>query len=153
MLFLSGIRFAEVAELKAVCWLEICGRIDCRELSLSTTYKAYLIFKLTPRHNGMKFPAQQVSVSLGAQISEQQACLHPDKEEVREVYLERSNDIPPELRVPHARSDGWLEIEMGEFFNEDGGDGEVTMSFRGVKAPNWKRGLIVEGIQLRPQVT
>lgn len=143
-------RFGEVAELKAVCWLEICGRIDCRELSPNTTYKAYLIFKLTPEQNGLKYPPQQVSVSLGAQISEQQACLHPDMEEVREVYLRRGTDIPPELRVPRARNDGWMEVEMGEFFNEDGGDGEVRMIFREVKAMNWKRGLVVEGIQVRP---
>lgn len=143
-------RFAEVADLRHVCWLDIRGKIDCRELSSNTTYKAYLIFKLSPDAHGLKFPIQLVSVSLGPQISQQEVCLDPNDDEDGDWDMNEGHDIPADVRVPHARNDGWMEIEMGEFFSENGDDGEVSMSYREVEILNWKGGLIVEGILVRP---
>lgn len=136
-----------MAVLMDVCWLDICGRIDCRELSPKTAYKAYLIFNLDPESYGLKFYPQRASVRLAAQISEGEVYLRANED----LDLQEGLDTPPGVRVPQMRSDGWLEIELGEFFNEDGGDGEVSMSFREVEVLNWKRGLIVEGIQVRPK--
>ena len=48
------------------------------------------------------------------------------------------------------REDGWLEIELGEFYS-DGSDEEVKMSLKEVKGEHLKYGLIVEGIELRPK--
>ncbi|KAJ6820087.1 F-box protein PP2-B10-like [Iris pallida] len=131
-------RFAEVAELWDVCWLDIRGKIDCGALSSCTAYKAYLIFKLTREAYGFKRPPQQVSVSIGPHIVENEVCLQPENPSV-------------DHRVPRARNDGWMEIEIGDFFVGDGSEGEVTMSFRQVRSMHWKRGLIVEGIQVRPR--
>ncbi|XP_042516849.1 F-box protein PP2-B11-like [Macadamia integrifolia] len=58
-------------------------------------------------------------------------------------------DPPPE--GPKEREDGWMEIEMGEFFNERGEDGEVVMSLMEVKGGTCKSGLIIQGIELRPR--
>lgn len=44
-----------------------------------------------------------------------------------------------------------MEAEMGEFYNEDGEDEEVVMSWMEVKGGHWKKGLIVEGIEIRPK--
>ncbi|RWR96599.1 putative F-box protein PP2-B12 [Cinnamomum micranthum f. kanehirae] len=52
-------------------------------------------------------------------------------------------------QVPQARSDGWMEIEMGEFFNDEGEEGDIEMSLMEVKGGQ-KSGLIVEGIEMRP---
>ncbi|KAF7847814.1 hypothetical protein BT93_L2548 [Corymbia citriodora subsp. variegata] len=52
---------------------------------------------------------------------------------------------------PKERRYGWLEIELGEFWTRDGEDGEVEMSVLETKGGNWKGGLIVEGIKIRPK--
>ncbi|XP_020599127.1 putative F-box protein PP2-B12 [Phalaenopsis equestris] len=52
---------------------------------------------------------------------------------------------------PQLRQDGWMEILLGEFYNEDGDDGEVVMSFLEIKGGHWKSGLIVQGIEIRPK--
>ncbi|MQM16566.1 hypothetical protein Taro_049525 [Colocasia esculenta] len=57
----------------------------------------------------------------------------------------------PAREVPRARDDGWMEIKIGEFYNDKGDDGEVDMSFREIKGGHWKYGLIVEGIEVRPR--
>jgi hypothetical protein len=49
------------------------------------------------------------------------------------------------------RGYGWLEIKLGEFFNGGEDDGEVEMSVLEVKGGNWKGGLIVQGIEIRPK--
>ncbi len=48
------------------------------------------------------------------------------------------------------RKDGWIEIELGYFYN-DQGDEEVKMCLKEVKGEHLKGGLIVEGIEIRPK--
>ncbi|KAJ8753646.1 hypothetical protein K2173_025637 [Erythroxylum novogranatense] len=52
---------------------------------------------------------------------------------------------------PRERKDGWLEIELGEFYNKEGEEGEIEMSVLEIKDGNWKGGLIVQGIEIRPK--
>nr|USI00859.1 F-box domain-containing protein [Oryza sativa Japonica Group]BAD22388.1 hypothetical protein [Oryza sativa Japonica Group] len=70
----------------------------------------------------------------------------------REVALTRSRRRPEEeisaVLFPRTRADGWMEVELGEFFNEEGEDGNVNIRIFG-KGPNWKKGLIVLGIEIR----
>nr|GEX91249.1 F-box domain, phloem protein 2-like protein [Tanacetum cinerariifolium] len=54
-------------------------------------------------------------------------------------------------QVSHTkREDGWMEIELGKFSHDDGDEGEVEMMLQEHKILNWKRGLIVDGIEIRP---
>ena len=62
----------------------------------------------------------------------------------------RQRTVKGEERVPREREDGWLEIELGEFYS-DGSDEEVKVSLKEVKGEHLKGGLIVEGIELRPK--
>lgn len=156
-------RFAEVAELLSVCWLEIRGTIDSRVLSSKTTYKAYLIIKLTEEAYGLDFPSE-MGVKLGGHASTNTSYLQGERDPSRTYrhwdVLDRLNmwhsaqAVSSRIngRVPQARSDGWMEIEIGEFFNDEGEDGKVEMSLMEVKGGNWKAGLIVEGMEIRPVV-
>ncbi|KAH9611416.1 hypothetical protein KSS87_023354 [Heliosperma pusillum] len=163
-------RFPEVAELHSVCWLEITGRIKSSMLSPNTTYIAYFIFKMTDAAYGFYSP---VKVSVKTQGS---------KSESRKVYLQYEEDrnqryqirprrlslfnrirspffeVPPAAKreedkmVPKQRIDGWLEAAMGEVTIQAGEDGDVEMSVMEIEGGNWKSGLIVEGIEIRPKV-
>ena len=53
-------------------------------------------------------------------------------------------------RVPRERSDGWQEILLGEFFNDEG-VGYLEIKISETKIWNYKRGLILEGIEIRPK--
>ncbi|PRQ41762.1 putative phloem protein [Rosa chinensis] len=122
-------RFPEVAELLEVCWLEIIGKLETRLLSPSTLYKAYLLFKFTRRANGFDHLPADVTVGLeGGEQSKQTQFLHNEGE----------------------RS-GWLEIELGEFFCEGEEDGLLKMRCVAKEGLNWKSGLIVQGIEVRPK--
>lgn len=65
-----GSRFTEVAELKAVCWFEIRGKINTSMLSPRTLYKAYLVFKLTAGSYGNGFEDRPVEGIVGLVESE-----------------------------------------------------------------------------------
>ncbi|KAJ4956851.1 hypothetical protein NE237_013634 [Protea cynaroides] len=141
-------RFSEVAELLRVCWLEIRGRMKTRLLSPNTTYVAYLVFKLTDNAYGFgNAHPVEVSVKLvGGDRAEQG--------EVKLVYLNKPEETEADSRpegVPKERKDGWMEIKMGEFFNERDEDRMVEMSLMEVDDYNWKSGLIIQGIELRPK--
>ncbi|KAJ0092000.1 hypothetical protein Patl1_25949 [Pistacia atlantica] len=71
-----------------------------------------------------------------------------DNGERRNVYLDPPRNTP---KLSQKRGDGWMEIEMGEFFNENGDNGMLICSVFDFKGLHTKRGLIVEGIELRPK--
>lgn len=56
------------------------------------------------------------------------------------------------LVKPEEREDGWMEIELGEFFNEGElmNSEEIEMGGLETKRLNGKYGLIIQGIEIRP---
>ncbi|XXG89716.1 hypothetical protein AAC387_Pa12g1651 [Persea americana] len=153
-------RFPEVAELLSVCWLEISGKIDAHLLSPKTTYKAYLVIKFGEEAYGLDFPHAETSVKLGGHASNNVALLQRNETQRfhRWTALYQLNmwrraqavSNRADAQVPQSRSDGWMEIEMGEFFIDEGEEGDIEMRLMEVKGGHWKSGLIVEGIEMRP---
>ncbi|KAF8394144.1 hypothetical protein HHK36_020350 [Tetracentron sinense] len=168
--------FSEVAELLNVCWLEIHGKMETRILSLKTTYTAYLVFKFVEDGTyGLDFNPAEVSVRYVAGVEgggeTRPVYLSPNftqRQQNQNVprqlgLVSRRRRLSHVLRLPaptaseregqhpKERVDRWMEIEMGEFFNDRGEDGEVEMSLTEVKGCNWKAGLVIEGIELRPR--
>ncbi|CAK9329819.1 unnamed protein product [Citrullus colocynthis] len=153
-------RFAEVAVLLNVWWLEIRGRISCRMLSPKTTYAVYFVFKMR-RRNYYGFdidPADATVGILGTENQRKSVCLDPYLKNPRPRYdnvpfviRPRSEDMAG-LEQPQKRHDGWFEIELGEFQSGDGDD-EVEMSLKEVKGTTGKIGLVVEGIEIRPKLS
>ncbi|KAJ8566057.1 hypothetical protein K7X08_030534 [Anisodus acutangulus] len=132
----------EVAELRNVCWLDIRGKIDTRRLTQKTSYSAYLVFKLTDNHRELEKAIASVRF-----VKEK---AEGTDEEGYTVFLSKAREEGENGRFPHLRSDGWMEIKLGEFFNNFGEDGEVEMRLMETKNPNWKCGIIVKGIDIRP---
>lgn len=56
-----------------------------------------------------------------------------------------------DLQYPKERGDGWMEVELGDFFNDGEDDKEVEMGVCEIKSGDWKGGLIVQGIEIRPK--
>ncbi|KAF8697985.1 hypothetical protein HU200_035488 [Digitaria exilis] len=103
-----------------VWWLEMHGKIDSKMLSPKSTYCAYIVFKVqADTAYGHKHPEQKASVILGGNNS------------VRLVRLDDSDsddegglEIPGNVLLPRERADGWKELELGEFYTDEGQDGE-----------------------------
>ncbi|CAL9757230.1 unnamed protein product, partial [Musa acuminata subsp. burmannicoides] len=198
-------RFADVAELLDVYWLEIRGKIESRMLSQKTAYAAYLIYRTSDEAYGLTNPSQEASVKVGVYTSTKLVCLLPidilsesdaqraspsykyqiccccedseeaeeedgDSEEAKEVDgdseeaeeedgdSEEAEEVDGDSEeaeevdgAPKARNDDWMELELGEFYTDEGDDGEVNISLLEVKGNYLKSGLIIEGIEIRPK--
>ncbi|KAI7733349.1 hypothetical protein M8C21_004476 [Ambrosia artemisiifolia] len=135
-------RFAEVGILRQVWWLDIRGKISSGMLSPKTTYVAYLVFRITRDSWGLSRPGKTI-VRFGGAIYEK-----------LNVYLQQPRTRGRPQTQAHSgalRNDGWMEIELGEFYCDDGEEGEVRMAFEEHDCDQFKGGLIVEGIELRPK--
>ncbi|CAM8916134.1 unnamed protein product [Rhodiola kirilowii] len=139
-----------VAELLEVRWHKIYGSLNASCLFPYTTYGAYLIFKLTDDSFGFEFSPAEAS----AAIPRGQSYY-----DIRNIYLVAEEDQAgphpqraDEYEYPKRRADGWMEVELGTFFvkGDDDDDGKITMSFIEIWGDNWRKGLIVLGIELRP---
>lgn len=159
--------FSEVAELLAVCWLKVSAELDTHLLSPHTRYGAYLVLRLDVDSYGLDWVLPTVSVTLGDQVSTNRALLahgdidaRDDEEDeqlvgywdVRIAVVEGEGREEGEPRaVLRERGEGWLELELGEFFNGAGEDGAVMMELRETESGHWKKGLIIDGIEIRPK--
>ena len=66
------------------------------------------------------------------------------------IEVLRKRVIEGTQRTLNEREDGWLEIELGEFFSGEANE-EVKMSLMEVKGYQLKGGLVIEGIEVRPK--
>ncbi|XP_041020355.1 F-box protein PP2-B15-like [Juglans microcarpa x Juglans regia] len=153
-------RFSEVAELRTTNWLEIHGRIKTQNLSPNTTYGAYLVLKIYDRAYGLDSIPSEISVSVGDKICNGTAYLRQGDRKKQQMeslfYMNRVEMLRKRVgegdgrEVPRERDDGWMEIELGEFFSGEDSE-EVKMSLMEVKGYQLKGGLVIEGIEVRPK--
>ncbi|CAI0404908.1 unnamed protein product [Linum tenue] len=155
-------RFSEVAVLRTMSWLEIQGKINTQMLTPNTKYGAYLVLKISDRAFGLDLMPSEVSV----QVGDNEACrntayirrrenIHVEAIE-RMMYGNRTEVLKlmvatgGEGRLPAEREDGWLEIAIGDFFSGEKSV-EVKMGLKEVMGHHLKGGLIVHGIEIRPE--
>lgn len=154
-------RFSLVAELRTVNWLEIEGKMRTSALTPNTSYGAYLVMKVSHRAYGLDSAPSEVSITKGKIIKRGKAYLCNKDENKCNMetlfYGNRRNRMVQEqedgenVGVPCKREDGWMEIEIGEFFSGED-DEEIQMSVAEV-GHQLKGGLVLEGIEVRPKHT
>ncbi|KAF3341153.1 F-box protein [Carex littledalei] len=145
------------------CQLAVCGKIDCKALSPRTRYGAYLVYKLTEISDDQyhRHPIGQIrqrtSVIVGKNITKRTVYLEPNYDKyVRKIFsewkiaYEDSEFDNKETISAKERDDGWIEVEIGEFYIEKDEDGEVQMKLEEDNAQGLKSGIIIEGIEIRP---
>ncbi|KAG2688077.1 hypothetical protein I3760_09G077300 [Carya illinoinensis] len=117
----------DVAELLNVCWLEVRGKFHTANLSPGTLYELAFVVKLKDPAYGWEVP---VNVRLTL----------PDgnKQERKENLMKK------------PRGD-WIEIPVGEFVTSPKNTGEIEFSIYEYEVGDWKRGLVVKGITIRPK--
>ncbi|XBH65589.1 hypothetical protein VPH35_119160 [Triticum aestivum] len=160
-------RFSEAAQLRGVWWLLIRGKIHSTMLCRNSKYAAYMVFKLADEFTKLDFPFQEASISVGGNDSStRQVCLQaymedgddgvPRKHILRsswEIRLPRMKRrairLTDDVMLPRKRADGWMEVELGEFYNGEGCDGDMFVTLMETEAGVFKSGLIVWGIEIR----
>ncbi|KAH7521827.1 putative F-box protein PP2-B12 [Ziziphus jujuba] len=140
-------RFLKVSDTNAVSYLRIRARIQSKYLSPNTTYAAYLVY--AHRFGGDEYPPMKVLVRLVGEGDEIKV-----EEVVNDAYLLTTSVLTSKDDgfCGRSRSDGWMEIEVGEFFTRED---EVEMEIRLWGPIEYTAfvvsGLIVHGIELRPK--
>uniref|UniRef100_A0A1J3I971 F-box protein PP2-B13 n=1 Tax=Noccaea caerulescens TaxID=107243 RepID=A0A1J3I971_NOCCA len=161
----SDSRFSESAELITTERLEINGKIQTGILSPNTKYGAYLIVKVTKSAYGLDLvPAETCVKSKNGQNVKNTAylcCVDEKKQQLKRLlYGNREERMAMTVkavgagdgirREPKGRDNGWMEIELGEFETREGEDDEVSISLTEVKGYQLKGGIVIDGIEVRP---
>ncbi|KAK0580920.1 hypothetical protein LWI29_007750 [Acer saccharum] len=129
--------FAEVVGRCDSTPFEIGGKITTSLLSEMTTYVAYLVFAESSVQNVDDGPVE-VTVGFAGSCNGQS----------RTIYFRRwHQNEDDDSFYPKKRGNGWVESELGEFFNRGDVDGELLMT---IKTEMMER-LLVQGIEIRPK--
>ncbi|XP_019099575.1 PREDICTED: F-box protein At2g02240-like [Camelina sativa] len=121
-------RFDQVPELLVEVPFKISGVMSTQTLSPKTCYSAYIVYKTRDRFHGLKHIGVGF-IGQGTRVTKR---------------WERKN-----LTKLEEREDGWMETELGEFFTEFDCE-EIVLSIIEIDYAYWKRGLIIQGIDIRP---
>jgi hypothetical protein len=105
---------------------------DTGALSPNTQYVVYLVFKTIAAFGFENHPVNLLF------------CVKEGHRSTKFVCSE-------EWQHPSVRRDGWLEIEMGEFFNLCLEDAEVYLSYFCTDGYFPKGNFFLEGIEVRPK--
>jgi len=132
-----------------------------QNLTPNTTYAAYLIMKVCDGAFGVEFVPSKVSVTIGKKVQRGRAylgCKDEKKCKMESLFYGNRREVMGKaafgeedevISIPWKREDGWMEIELGEFFIDEA-DEEITMNLREVSY-QLKGGIIIEGIEIRPK--
>ncbi|OQU83454.1 hypothetical protein SORBI_3005G118800 [Sorghum bicolor] len=130
-------RFAASMELLEVWWLEIEGNVPQGALPANTSYDVYLVYMLADEHDGLRWGESCVLVdgvpTFGAIVS------FVDQDAVR---VDR-------VAYPVTRSEGWMELRLGEFSLGDDSSSTVKVHLSEKTDTYAKKGLIIEGMEIR----
>ncbi|CDY09376.1 BnaA02g26340D [Brassica napus] len=137
-------RFEEVAELRNVCAFEMGGTMNTQVMSPGTHYSAYFVYKKRNRRHGFRDLPIQVGVGFKGQDMPKNFICFDVSNDVNKQWPRK------ELMKSEKREDGWIEAEIGDFFNEEGCD-EIEVSIVDITSGNWKCGVIIQGIEFRPR--
>ncbi|KVI08251.1 F-box domain, cyclin-like protein, partial [Cynara cardunculus var. scolymus] len=123
-----------VCILRKVCWLEIRGKIAAVMLSQNTTYVAYLVFRIARDSRGLVVPATTIVSFGGIETATTGVFLQKPGARGRIWHAPLGNSDG----FPRRREDGWMEVELGEFYCDEKRNGEVEMVFEEIRHGNWK---------------
>ena len=73
-----------------------------------------------------------------------------DHEPEQRVKVVPFSGLGPRVRLSLKRGDGWMGIEMGNFFNDIGAEGDVEAQLIEFRHLSWKYAFLVQGIEFRP---
>uniref|UniRef100_A0A0E0BNG8 Uncharacterized protein n=2 Tax=Oryza TaxID=4527 RepID=A0A0E0BNG8_9ORYZ len=79
--------------------------------------------------------------------------LHPRTQETP-LDMGRSEEVgraEETVSYPRERGDGWMEVQLGHFYNHQG-DGMVVINLQEIVQLNSKKGLILEGMEIRHSI-
>ncbi|KAK9215638.1 hypothetical protein WN944_007643 [Citrus x changshan-huyou] len=159
-------RFLEVAELRMISRLEIEGKVRTHMLSPNTMCGSYLLIKITHQAYGLDLKPSETFLEMENQTISANIAYLSFKDKKKHhleslFYGNRKQMVKSRVRsegggderFARESDDGWMGIELGEFFSGDEEDDhrEVKMSLREVKGYQLKGGLVIEGIEVRPK--
>ncbi|CAA0820318.1 Putative F-box protein PP2-B2 [Striga hermonthica] len=136
-------------------------------LSPGTSYVAHLVFTLKSSAHGFESHPAEAFVGLTGQASQRRYVFldfdgaHRERRQivprnlgsayrrlphmVREQMVEIASAETADTKHPKTRGDGWMEVELREYFVEGGEDADLEFGVMEVKHGNWKKGLRLSG--------
>ncbi|KAJ4811150.1 F-box protein [Rhynchospora pubera] len=137
---------------------QISGSIDSKNLSSHTIYAPHLIFRTTEavELEEMSFLLSTVTIS-GLSECKQRVFLRPPcnptefSQHKCHLHLHETGNHKLDVKWPKKRTDGWMEVEMGQFYNENWEDREVEITLR-VTHGFLSSGIDFLGVEFRPKM-
>jgi len=156
--------FKEIAELVAVCWLEVKGQFDCKLLSPGAAYSVSFRLKVheSPRgiirNFGRRAMIPHMPRAYGWNRKPLKFSLTTPCGD-HQIYARYLSDMDKPVETEGYQmapfrhvEEGWMEFDAGRFVVEEKEDnpGDIEFCMREWEGGSWKGGLLLEGVKILP---
>ncbi|CAL5412869.1 unnamed protein product [Camellia sinensis] len=117
----------DVAELLNVCWLDIHGKFETANLSHGVAYEVVFVVMLKDPSYGWEVPVNLRLITPDGTTQQHQENL---------------------MQKPRGQ---WIEIPAGEFRMSPEKIEDIQFSLYEYNGGQWKRGLVIKGVAIRPK--
>ncbi|KAF8667325.1 hypothetical protein HU200_053000 [Digitaria exilis] len=148
-IYLPDSRFASMISALTSKFFLLAGHIERRELSPNTKYAVYLVFRLEDETYGLHCPTQEAHITTGDQVAKRRVSLYPRTTQAGEGEQGGRAEEDSTLSYPREREDDWMEVQLGEFYNHQEDTEVVDFRLLEHVQLHWKKGLMLEGIEIR----
>ena len=107
------------------------------------------MFRLADESYGLDCPTQEARIATGDQVATRRLSMYPRTTQAREGEQGGRAEEESTVSYPREREDDRMEVELGEFYNHQGDTGVVGFSLVEHVQLHWKKGLMLEGIEIR----
>uniref|UniRef100_A0A251TQS5 Putative phloem protein 2-like protein n=2 Tax=Helianthus annuus TaxID=4232 RepID=A0A251TQS5_HELAN len=132
--------FEDAAEILYYHEFRIKCDVDTRMLSSDTSYACFLVFKLSEKYRGLKFPVK--ARDLLPYIKQRTNIISftaPSTVNLNNIKW-----------IPEQREDGWMEVRVWETISDRHNEESVPMDLKLISFEGNMSGLIISGIEFRP---
>ncbi|KAJ0751715.1 putative protein kinase RLK-Pelle-CrRLK1L-1 family [Helianthus annuus] len=132
--------FEDAAEILYYHEFRIKCDVDTRMLSSDTSYACFLVFKLSGKYRGLKFPVK--ARDLLPYIKQRTNIISftaPSTVNLNNIKW-----------IPEQREDGWMEVRVWENISDRHNEESVPMDLKLISFEGNMSGLIISGIEFRP---
>ncbi|KAI7741266.1 hypothetical protein M8C21_008701 [Ambrosia artemisiifolia] len=137
---LRSCRFEDAVEILCYHEFRIKCEVETRMLSSDTSYACFLVFQLSEKYHGIKYPVKARDL----------LPYRKQRTNIISFTTQSTMNLSNIKWIPEQREDGWMEVRVWEITSDMHNEESIPMDLKLISFEGKFSDLIISGIEFRP---